>query len=363
MPRATSRFRPYSQAGVNDSDIIGTLDPTKRYILKATSTAGGLQAYASSLDRRNNDLVQVSDDTPRFNVPPDTPVSYYMPGVGRIEDEASNAHWRTDLRVYNPSTLPRTVFLEYHYTPTDATTETIVTKPLSIGAKQGVSIDDVVGNFLDDATDVDLKVGTVLGMLKVTYNAPPDVATAPLIIGGRIYADLSSGTAGMQLSVFTDSQSVAPGSSRLIMPGAQTNLRFRTNIGLFALGTLPTTVRIHAIKQDGTETSSYDFTLNDGTHGAFAQIPMTALPTIDGNPMTIRVEAFNGSRIGVVHRHGRPDQRRHGLHPGQADLLIPLSRFTKGPRKGPFVFLCRSRSLSSRGAERRGTPFKAGRRL
>jgi len=289
----------YSQAGVNDSDIIGTLDPTKRYILKATSTTGGLQAYASSLDRRNNDLVQVSDDTPRFNVPPDTPVSYYMPGVGRIEDEASNAHWRTDLRVYNPSTLPRTVFLEYHYTPTGAPAEAIVTKPLSIGAKQGISIDDVVGNFLDDATDADLKAGTVLGMLKVTYNAPPDVATAPLIIGGRIYADLSTGTAGMQLSVFTDSQSVAPGNSRLIMPGAQTNLRFRTNIGLFALGTLPTTVRIHAIKQDGTETSSYDFTLNDGGHGAFAQIPMTALPTIDGNPMTIRVEALNGSRIGA----------------------------------------------------------------
>jgi PKD repeat protein len=290
---------PYSQAGVNDTDMISSLDPSKRYILKATSTAGGLQAYASSLDRRNNDLVQVSDDTPRFNVPPDTQVSYYMPGVGRIEDEASNAHWRTDLRFYNPSTLQRTVFLEFHYTPTDATTETIVTKPLSIGAKQGISIDDVVGNFLDDATDADLKTGTVLGLLKVFYNAPPDVATAPLIIGGRIYADLSTGTAGMQLSVYTDGMSVGAGSAALIMPGAQTNLRFRTNIGLFALGTLPTTVRIHAIKQDGTEMSTYDFTLNDGSHGAFAQIPMTALPSIDGNPMTMRVEVLNGSRVGA----------------------------------------------------------------
>jgi hypothetical protein len=289
----------YSQAGVNDTDIISGLDPSKRYILKATSTAGGLQAYASSLDRRNNDLVQVSDDTPRFNVPADTPVNYYMPGVGRIEDEASNAHWRTDVRFYNPSTLPRTVFLEFHYTPSDATAETIVTKPLNIAAKTGISIDDVVGNFLDDATDADLRTGTVLGLLKVSYNAPPDVATAPLIIGGRIYADLATGTAGMQLSVYTDSSSVGPGSAVLVMPGAQTNLRFRTNIGLFALGTLPTTVRIHAIKQDGTEMSSYDFTLNDGGHGAFAQIPMTALPTIDGNPMTMRVEALNGSRIGA----------------------------------------------------------------
>jgi len=289
----------YSQAGVNDTDVIPNLDPTKRYILKATSTSGGLQAYASSLDRRNNDLVQVSDDTPRFNVPADTQVNYYMPGVGRIEDEATNAHWRTDLRFYNPSTLPRTIYLEYHYTPVGGTGEAIVTKPLQVDAKQGVSIDDVLGNFLDEATDADLKTGTYLGLLKVFYSAPPDVATAPLIIGGRIYADLSTGTAGMQLSVYTDAQSVAAGSSALIMPGAQTNLRFRTNIGLFALGSLPTTVRIHALKQDGTEASTYDFTLNSGGNGAFAQIPMSALPVIDGNPMTMRVEALNGSRIGA----------------------------------------------------------------
>ncbi len=54
---------PYSQAGVNDTDLIAGIDPAKRYVLKVTSTTGALQAYASQLDRRNNDLVQVADDT------------------------------------------------------------------------------------------------------------------------------------------------------------------------------------------------------------------------------------------------------------------------------------------------------------
>ena len=98
---------PYDQAGVNDTDIIPNIDSSKRYVIRATSTSGMLQAYASVLDRRNNDLVQVSDDTPRIDVPPDTQVNYYISGVGRIEIPESNTHWRTDLRFFNPSSLPR----------------------------------------------------------------------------------------------------------------------------------------------------------------------------------------------------------------------------------------------------------------
>ncbi len=287
---------PYSQAGVNDTDLISGLDPSKRYVLKATGTSGALQAYASQLDRRNNDLVQVADDTPRQNVPPGTLVNYYMSGVGRIED--ATAHWRTDVRFFNPSTLQRTVFLEYHYTPAGSTIEQIVLAPLTVGAGQGISLDDIVGNYLDDFSPADLKTGTILGLLKVYYFAPTDIVTAPLIIGGRIYADLPTGTAGMQLAVYTQSQSVPPGNQVLVMPGAQANLRFRTNIGLFTLGDLPTTVRISAVRQDGVVMSTYDYQLNNpGQTGAYAQIPMTALPSIDGNPMTIKVQSVSGSPV------------------------------------------------------------------
>ena len=73
-----------------------------------------------------------------------------------------------------------------------------------------------------------------------------------------------------------------------------------SNVGLFSLGDLPTTVRISAIKQDGTVASTFDYQLNNAGHtGSFAQIPMTALPVIDGNPMTIKVQSVSGSPVGA----------------------------------------------------------------
>jgi PKD repeat protein len=293
---------PYSQAGVNDTDLF-TPDPSKRYVLKATGTSGKLQAYASVLDRRNNDLVQVADETPRVAAAAGAPVSYYISGVGRIEIPETNTHWRTDLSFYNPSESARPVILEYHYTPTGSTTEKVVLTRITIETGQLVTADDIVGNdaFLDGATEEDLKTGSILGLLKVSYNVPLD--GAPLIIGGRIYADLSTGTAGMQLSTYTADASVAPGSSStLVMPGAQTNLRFRTNIGIFTQGDEPTPVQIKAIKQDGTEAATFNYTLNDLGHtGAFAQIPITpdTFPGIDGNAMTIKVKALSGSPVGA----------------------------------------------------------------
>src|SRR5262245_46610154 len=163
-----------------------------------------------------------------------------------------------------------------------------------------MSLDDIVGNYLDDYAAEDLKAGTVLGLLRVFYAAPTDVGTAPLIIGGRIYADLETGTAGMQLATYTSDESVSPAHGALVMPGAQTNLRFRTNVGIFTQGSLPTNVKITAIKQDGSMAATTQFTLNNaGLSGAFAQIPVTdtIFPGIDGNAMTIKVEAVDGSPV------------------------------------------------------------------
>jgi hypothetical protein len=103
----------------------------------------------------------------------------------------------------------------------------------------------------------------------------------------------------MQLFVYSNGESVAPGSP-LVLPGAQQNLRFRTNIGFFALGDLPTPVRVTAVKQDGATAGALDFVLNEtGRNGHYAQLPMSAIPGIVGEPMTIRVEVLGGSRIGA----------------------------------------------------------------
>ena len=76
------------------------------------------------LDRRNNDLVQVADDTPRVAVNPGDTVNYYIAGVGRIEDAGSNTHWRTDLRFFNTSAQARDLTFQFHYMPAGETAET-----------------------------------------------------------------------------------------------------------------------------------------------------------------------------------------------------------------------------------------------
>src|SRR5262249_2467769 len=155
-------------------------------VMKVSGSAGALQAFASVLDRRNNDLVQVADDTPRVAVNPGDTVNYYIAGVGRIEDEGTNTHWRTDLRFFNTSAQARDLTFQSHYTAPGETADRVVLNTLHLFPGQGVSIDDFVGTFLNQASDVDLTTGTALGVLLISSLAPADVATAPLILGGRI---------------------------------------------------------------------------------------------------------------------------------------------------------------------------------
>src|SRR5439155_26172964 len=117
---------------------------------------------------------------------------------------------------------------------------------VSIGPGLSLILDDVVGSILSRyaPAGVDLTKDSTLGLLRITYRAASDSSTAPLLIGGRIYDDRgTSGTAGMQLFVYSNGESVAPGSP-LVLPGAQQNLRFATKIGFVAMGDLLTRVRV-----------------------------------------------------------------------------------------------------------------------
>jgi len=280
---------------------LGLTDSTKRYVLKASpvGTGGTLIAAASALDRRNNDLVQVSDDTPRISADADALIDYFIPGVGRIV--TGGAHWKTDLTLYSNSSVARDLTFEYRFTDRDGVEQRVLA-PVSIGPVHSVILDDVVGSVLARyaPAGIDLNQESTLGLLRISYRASSDSATAPLLIGGRIYDDRGAeGTAGMQLFVYSNGESVAPGSP-LVLPGAQQNLRFRTNIGFFAMGDLPTRVRVTAVKQDGSAGGVFDFVLNDASRsGHYVQLPMSAIPGIVGEPMTIRVEVLEGSRVGA----------------------------------------------------------------
>jgi hypothetical protein len=294
----------FQQSLLQAADL-GLTDSTKRYILKASAigTGGTLIAAASALDRRNNDLVEVSDDTPRLAAAADTLLDYFIPGVGRIgrDDVADGPHWKTDLTLYSNSSVTRDLTFEYRFTDRNGAEQRVLA-PVTIGPGLSVILDDVVKSVLARyaPAGIDLTHDSTLGLLRISYRAASDSSTAPLLIGGRIYDDRgTAGTAGMQLFVYSNGESVAPGNP-LVLPGAQQNLRFRTNIGFFAMGDLLTRVRVTAVKQDGSVGGLFEFVLNDSTRsGHYAQLPMSVIPGIVGEPMTIRVEVLEGSRVGA----------------------------------------------------------------
>ncbi|MDQ5859130.1 MAG: PKD domain-containing protein, partial [Acidobacteriota bacterium] len=293
---------PFQQALLQAAEL-GLSDATKRYVLKASpsGSTGALLAAASALDRRNNDLVQVSDDTPRLTAAADALIEYYIPGVGRIgrDDVVDGPHWKTDLTLYSNSALPRDLTFEYRFTDLSGVEQRVLA-PVTVLSGRSASLDDIVGTILDGYTPLDLKRENTLGLLRISYRAAADSTANPLLIGGRIYDDRgAAGTAGMQLFVYSNGESVSPGSP-LVLPGAQQNLRFRTNIGFFSMGDLPTRVRVSGVKMDGTVAGTFEFLLNDASRsGHYVQLPMSAIPGVVGEPMTIKVEVLEGSRVGA----------------------------------------------------------------
>ncbi len=330
------------------SGDLGLTDPAKRYVLKASpvsSSGGGLIAAASALDRRNNDLVQVSDDTPRITAAADALVDYFIPGVGRIgrDDVADGPHWKTDLTLYSSSSVPRDLTFEYRYTD-GLGVEQRVLAPVTVGAGKSVILDDVVGSILARyaPSGVDLNTESTLGLLRISYRAATDSSTAPLLIGGRIYDDRgASGTAGMQLFVYSNGESVSPGSP-LVLPGAQQNLRFRTNIGFFCDGRPADPGSSHG-RQAGRrgrrdirvppERAGPLRTLRPGLH---AEHPRDRRRSDDDQG------GGAGRKPGRrVRRHGRPDQLRQHLRPGSADPAGELGRVplpSKEPRCAGALF-------------------------
>jgi hypothetical protein len=66
------------------------------------------------------------------------------------------------------------------------------------------------------------------------------------------------------------------------------------------MGDLPTQVRVSGVKLDGTVAGTFEFLLNDANRsGHYVQLPMSAIPGIVGEPMTIKVEVLEGSRVGA----------------------------------------------------------------
>ena len=284
----------YQAAEVGD-ERIGLVDPAHRYVLKAEPIGNGamLLASVSIIDRTTNDQIQVADDATR-PTPESGAVRVYVPGVSRYDTAIS--HWRTSVSILNSASIPRGVAVEYVYGPS------LVAQSLyTLEAGKLLSFDDIAQIF-PDVPEIAEGTGTA-GLLKVTYAADAETSTAPLLVSARAYDDRSTttgGTAGTALSSFSGGDSIGVGDAPIVIPGAETNDRFRTNVGIFALDDEVTGVLVTAVDKDGNVVGSAGGALNNpGQAGPWLQFPIASIPGLPAEPVSLRVEVTSGGRIGA----------------------------------------------------------------
>jgi PKD repeat protein len=291
--RNFSGLGPYQQVYLKDSDL--GLDNGKHYVLKANATKGTLLAFGTALDRKTNDLVQISDDS-QASPAEQGIVSYWVAGVSRLD---SSAHWRTDLRIFNRGSKARKIYFEYSYTSDGATEHVAHVNEIPIASGEQLTYDDVVGSLLSSDKTVDLS-GNSAGILRVYYAQDDESATRPIMIGSRNYNDQPTGTAGTQLAVYTLAQAAGAGQ-KLYLSGAEDSDRYGSRIGVFSVDAGPVTGRIVAVASDGSEVGSVNFTVG-GSSPHYGQLSLTD-PNMNftnpGKPVSIRIDQLSGGRVGA----------------------------------------------------------------
>src|ERR1700693_3932859 len=137
---------PYQRVYLTGEDL--GLNDGANYVLNATRTSstGTLLAFGTALDRKTNDLVQITDDS-QDSPAEDRIVSYWVAGVSRY-DPSYGAHWRTDLRIFNRGSKPRNLYFEYSFTSDGVTEYVAHVDKVPIAAGELLTYDDIVGTPL-----------------------------------------------------------------------------------------------------------------------------------------------------------------------------------------------------------------------
>ena len=162
----------------------------------------------------------------------------------------------------------------------------------------------------DDLTDVFPDVADIAqtgnsGLIRVTYPADADTATNPVYVSSRAYDDRSQttgGTAGSALSTYAAVDAIASGDSSLVIPGAEQDDAFRTNVGLFALDDTLTIANVTAVDDGGNVVGGpFGVALNqDGVSGPWSQFPISAaFSSLPAGVFSLRVDVVQGGRAGA----------------------------------------------------------------
>lgn len=274
-------------------DRLGLDDPAHRYVIKAQPVTDGamLLASASIIDRVTNDQVQVADDSRRPSAEGGNVVAW-VPAISRFDGSA--AHWRTSVAILNSAGSTRGVLVEYLYGPGK-----VAQNFFAMEAGKLLSFDDVSEVFPSVA---EVTGSGTSGLLRVTYPADAETPTDPIYVSARSYDDrraTTGGTAGTALSTYAAGDAVGVADASIVIPGAEQDDRFRTNVGVFALDDGPAGALVWAVDKDGHAIGDpIGIALNQGDAGPWSQFPISVIPNLPVEPFSVRVQALAG-RVGA----------------------------------------------------------------
>jgi len=206
------------------------------------SSTGAVTAYASVLDNRTNDPLEVVP----VQVATISSNRYIQPGVAALPNGANNFH--SDVRVYNGGTSAVTV------TPTlysfiGNAPKTVASFTIQPGEVK--TFDDIVASMFNAPGDG--------GSVVFTTNAPSSLVTT-----GRTYtidATQNNGTFGQFIPGVTSTSGIKAGDTALQILQLEESTNFRTNVGMAELTGNAATVHLTAFVPDSKITASTDIPL------------------------------------------------------------------------------------------------------
>jgi len=243
-----------------------------RVEVKVASGDGKVTTYASVVDNFTNDPLLVSGVT----LGQISSSKFVLPGVAALNN--GNANWRTDMRVFNPSTSAQNATLTFY--PLGNAGPSIA-KSMSIGAGQVTALDDVVQTLFGQAN--------AGGAVHVT--TPTD---SNLVVTGRTYDKTAKGTFGQFIPAVTPAEALGLGGRALQILQVEDSSRYRTNIGIAEVTGKPVTVEIAAILPDSRVTPSIQMTLGANEYRQDAIIQEMGLGNAYNTRITVRVVSGEG---------------------------------------------------------------------
>jgi len=246
---------PLALAGGQHAQLNGFLAqnhisiPDGRIQAQVVGGDGKITAYASVIDNKSGDPILVS------GVPlGQTSANHFvLPGVADLN--TGLAAWRTDMRIFNPTSSPQSAQLTFY--PANGQ-----------GQPQSTSIGINAGEVkqLDNTLQSTFGITNAGGAIHVQTATPQ-----PLVISGRTYNLTNNGTFGQLTTAVTAATAIGQGDKPLQILQTEDSVRDRTNVGIFEVTGQPATVQVSLFLPDSKFSPSTQIPL---PANGFIQIPV-----------------------------------------------------------------------------------------